>query len=281
MKIKKLGNQFAKGYVTEIKASEKENEGRIGLAVISTDTVDRQGDQIMADGWDFKAFNKNPLLLWSHNSGLGENRPAIGRVENVRVENGKVMFEPVFDMKDAFAADIFRKIKDKFLNAFSIGFRALEWQETSTGYKFIKQEALEFSVVNVPANAEALVVLRSEGMDVCKDFTEWKKVNKPIADDIEEDEDEAQDQKDKWKNFNDVQLAMFELFFKDVDMEKYDEICKAYNKFGRIAPKIKHFKLNILKTAGGKRLGKKKGIDKEQLMIDLLKKVATQLEVKA
>lgn len=280
MKKKVLDNQFAKGYVDVIKANEE--EGRLGLAIISTETVDRQGDQIMADGWDFKAFKKNPLMLWSHNSGLGENRPAIGRVENVEVKEGKVYFEPVFDMKDQFAADIFRKFKEKFLNAFSIGFRPLEWQETDSGYKFVKQEALEFSAVNVPANQEALVVLRSEGMEVCKDFNEWKSA-KPIAPDDEEDEDEQKDKEEKWKTFGDLQLAMFELFFKEIDEEKYRKLAEAYRSFGRIAPNSKHFKMAILRVAGGKKVGKRhvEVVNEEKLILNLLKGIATKLEVKA
>lgn len=280
MKNKVLDSQFAKGYIEKVKSKDK--EGRLGLAIISTETVDRQGDQIMAEGWDFKSFKKNPLMLWSHNSGLGENRPAIGKVENVEVRDGKVYFEPVFDMEDEFAKDLYRKFKKGFLNAFSIGFRPLEWQETSTGYKFIKQEALEFSAVNVPANQEALVVLRGEGMDVCKDFSEWKKGDGSLVGEEEEDEEEIRDQEEKWKTFGDVQLAMLELVFKNLDEKEYKKLAEQYGKFNRIAPKIKHFKMALLKVANGKKIGKKKqGVNKEEMILGLLEQINNKLEVKA
>jgi len=279
----KLNNQFAKGFVDVIKSEENETEGKLGLCIISTQTVDRQGDQIMADGWDFKAFKKNPLLIWSHNSGWGENRPAIGRVEDVSVKDGKVFFTPVFDLKDDFAKMVFEKFKNKFLNAFSIGFRPLEYTETDQGYKFIKQEALEFSAVNVPANAEALVVLRSEGFDVSKDFNDWRKDAKPIVTEEEEDEDEAEDKKEGWKNFSDLQLAMVDLILKEVDEIKFAELIKGYEQFKRIAPKLKHFKMALLRVALGKSLnGKKKSKERSdnEIVLSLLTKVADQLQVK-
>lgn len=279
----KLNNQFAKGYVDVIKSEESETEGKLGLCIISTQTVDRQGDQIMADGWDFKAFKKNPLLIWSHNSGWGENRPAIGRVEDVSVKDGKVFFTPVFDLKDDFAKMVFEKFKNKFLNAFSIGFRPLEWQETDSGYKFIKQEALEFSAVNVPANAEALVVLRSENFDVCKDFDDWRKDAKPIVTEEEEDEDEEEDKKEGWKHFSDLQLAMVDLILKEVDETKFNELIKGYDQFERIAPKLKHFKMALLRVALGKACGGKKKPKRKsdnEIVLKLLTKVADQLQVK-
>jgi len=279
-KQKALGNQFAKGYVEIIKAEGNEEDGRLGLCIISTETVDRQGDEIMVDGWDFKAFKKNPVMLWSHNSGWGDERPSIGRCEDIKVEGGKVTFTPVFDMADEFAAKIYRKFKDKFLNAFSIGFRPLEYQFTDTGVKFIKQEALEFSAVNVPANAEALVQLRSEGIDVAKDFHEWatkkdgaiapKNEPKPLTDDLpkggdEDDEEEENDRKEGWKSFSDVRLAMIKTFGEltsgainqEQFTKKYGELVKVYKQFGRVAPQQKHFELAIIKVAGGLRMKKK------------------------
>lgn len=195
------GIQFAKSYVE--KREEKEEDGMLGLCVISSGTVDRQGDVLDPEGWSFRNFKKNPVLLWSHNSGMGEKRPPIGKVEDVYIKDGKVYFVPKFDLKDPFAKEIYRKYKEGYLNAFSVGFLPLEWEETETGYYFKKQEALEFSAVNVPANPEALVVLRDSGFEVSKDWKEWRKDDDDDDEDgglagenpqAEEDEDEG-----KWK----------------------------------------------------------------------------------
>jgi len=282
MKDKKLEKQIAKGFIEVVKSEENETEGKLGLAIISTDTVDRHGDVIKADGWDFKAFKKNPVMLWSHNSGWDENRPSIGKVENIEVKDGKVFFTPVFDMEDGFAKNIFNKFKKGMLNAFSIGFRPLSWKETDTGYEFIEQEALEFSAVNVPANAEALVQLRSAGIGVCKDFNDWKdgkelEPTKELApnDDEEEDEDEK-DEAEGWKTFGEVKLAMLNLILKDVDINEFKKIAAAYKDYGFKAPKFKHFQIAIIKTALGRKIKKKK----ENEVISLLKQMDNRLQVK-
>lgn len=183
---KDFSSLYAKGYVEKLSDAD---DGKLGLCIISSGTVDRQGDKLNPEGWDFKNFRKNPILLWSHNAGSGERRPPIGKVEDLYVKDEKVYFTPVFDLEDKFAKEIYRKYKNKYLNAFSVGFLPLEWTETETGYNFEKQEALEFSAVNVPANPEALVVLRDAGIEVSKDWKEWKDEGGLAGEDPNEEED--------------------------------------------------------------------------------------------
>ena len=47
--------------------------------VVSTDEVDRHGDTISVEGWQFDAYMQNPVFLWAHNY----TRPAIGRAHEV------------------------------------------------------------------------------------------------------------------------------------------------------------------------------------------------------
>ena len=116
------------------------------------------------------------MFLWAHNSGLGEARPPIGKVLKIWTEGkgkkAKLMFRPQFDMADEFARDIYRKFKDGFLNAFSVGFKPLEIDPTGEFLVYTKSELLEISAVPVPANQEALVQLKSVGMEVAT----WKEM---------------------------------------------------------------------------------------------------------
>lgn len=255
---------FAKGYVEKQKGDE---EGTLGLCIISDSTVDRHGDKIDAKGWDFKNFKKNPVFLWSHNSGMDENRPAIGKIKDVYEKDGKIFFVPKFDMNDEFAADIHRKYKEGFLNAFSIGFMPLEWSETDTGYNFKRIEALEFSGVNVPANAHALVVLREMDFDVNKDWKSWEKEEKPNDPDEPDEnaglvgeipDDEEDPEESKWEeNFDLVKEKMAEvLSAKEIDEEKYNHLVDLYKKFGRIAPEKKHYEIAVSKVLEGKKIDK-------------------------
>ena len=143
---------------------EKSNtkDGVIQAAVASDGIVDREGDSVDPEGWDLENFKMNPQLLWGHN--VREYRAPIGKVERIWFEGEgnrkRLMFQPKFDLKDTFAAELYRKVKDGFLNAFSVGFIPLE----RNGSTITKSELLEISLVAVPANPRARVVLREAGI---------------------------------------------------------------------------------------------------------------------
>ena len=140
----------------------------------STEDKDRMGDVIKAKGWKLKEFKKNPVILWAHNY----NEPPIGRATNVWIdkETNKLMFNVEFADPETyeFADTIFKLYKGGFLHATSVGFIPLQWEgkdeddENSRpkfeGNIFTSQELLELSAVPVPANANALVTARSQGV---------------------------------------------------------------------------------------------------------------------
>lgn len=152
-----------------VKENIVEQTGVIDAIVGSTNVLDRMGDIIDQNGWDLKDYKSNPVILWGHN--VREERPPIGKALKVWIEDkgkdsAKLMFKVQFDLLDSFAAEIFRKIKDGFLNTVSVGFLPLEWEELDPdnwfgGLKYTKQQLLELSPVCVPANPQALVGLRS------------------------------------------------------------------------------------------------------------------------
>jgi len=158
----------AKMIIDRLEKSDDDNDGvRTATFIASTGTVDRQGDIVDVDGWELADYRKNPVLLFGHDS----RALPIGKVTDIRVEDGKLMAktegvgEGVHDMADS----IWAMVKTGFLNAVSVGFRALEREPRFDkdgiwlGYKFIRQELMELSIVPVPANPEAIVVARSYG----------------------------------------------------------------------------------------------------------------------
>lgn len=124
------------------------------LAIASTSVEDRHGEVVAVDGWDLKNFKKNPLLLWSHD----HHEPAIGLAKNVKIEGtgkkAKLVFEPVFHEVTEKARAIKKLFEEKILNSFSVGFKPIE----AEGNEYLKQELLEISAVNVPANPEARIM---------------------------------------------------------------------------------------------------------------------------
>jgi len=142
----------------------------------STEDEDRMGDIIRSSGWKLTPFKKNPVFMWAHDY----HSPPIGRANRVWVdkETNKLMFKVEFAPPETyeFADTIYKLYKGGFLHATSVGFIPLEWEgkdeenPNPKGNVFTKQELLELSAVPVPANAEALVSARDEGLITVKEF---------------------------------------------------------------------------------------------------------------
>ena len=141
------------------KAMTIDRDKRMLTAMITTRGVDRDGDIVEPEGLDFTNFNKNPVVLWAHNS----SNPPIAKVEKTYVSPQGVLADIIF-AETAFAKDIFSLYADGFLNAWSIGFAAIKGHSDPRldedgrvqGYNFRKTEMLELSAVPLPANPDAL-----------------------------------------------------------------------------------------------------------------------------
>lgn len=151
---------------TEIKAAD---DGRSILFTISTASVDRMGDTIAVDGWKLDNFRKNPVVLWGHDS----SSLPVARANKVWIEDGKLKAEAEFTPPGMtrFNDTVFDMLKAGFLNATSVGFVPLKYAFTDDpqrrfGIDFMEQELLEFSVVSIPANPEALIDAKSMGIDI-------------------------------------------------------------------------------------------------------------------
>jgi HK97 family phage prohead protease len=128
---------------------------------ISDSDSDRVKDTINVHGWDTVNFLKNPVVLWGHESW---DLP-IGKASNLRVEGQSLMATAEFAVNEYPLADtVLKLLKGQYLNAVSVGFKPIEWTYNDHGIDFIKQELLEFSVVSIPANPNALAVARSKGI---------------------------------------------------------------------------------------------------------------------
>lgn len=167
---------------SHVKATVEKAEGGKLIAVASTASEDRHGEIVSVDGWDLKNFKKNPVLQWAHD----HTEPAIGVAKNIRVEGtgkkARLVFEPVFhDITDKAKA-LKKMVEEGILNSFSVGFRPLEVD----GNVFVKNELLEISLVNVPANADARLLayksLKADGLDtsVLGEIKSWADETKAV-----------------------------------------------------------------------------------------------------
>jgi HK97 family phage prohead protease len=137
---------------------------------LSTFDLDRFGERIDPQGWDFKRYVNNPVVEWAHRYDI----PAIGKIEGLSVDNEGLHGVVVFNDKafDTFGWSIGERVKAGVIRAGSVGFRVIEIEIPSkedsrdgTSLIFRKQELLEFSICNVPANPFALAKSNEQRAD--------------------------------------------------------------------------------------------------------------------
>lgn len=153
-----------KGFYSEVKQVGEEEDRTLDF-VISDESEDRDEDIISVDGWDFTNYMKNPVVLFAHNY----HAPAVA-MGNPRIEGKKVKSLTKFASPDeyAFADTLYKLYKGGYMRATSVGFLPREWTENrnSRGYNFLKQELLEYSLVPVPSNPNAIQEAAQKGIHI-------------------------------------------------------------------------------------------------------------------
>jgi len=148
-------------------APADDGEDELIRFTITTNALDREKDIVAIDGWDLANFEKNPVVLWGH----GNDEPPIGRAMRTYREGDALKSEVKFVPADVpiygpRAEGIRQMCRRGFLHATSVGFRPLEFriaEDRDDGESwfppidFLRQELMEFSVVSIPANPEALI----------------------------------------------------------------------------------------------------------------------------
>lgn len=145
-----------KFYVAEMKALKN---GDVE-AYVSTESVDRVGDVIRTKGWKLDNYKKTGApVLFSHDYGL----PPIGRAVEMEIQRKGLWSVTRFHEKTQLSRDLAMLARDGDMRSWSVGFSPLEEPEMRKddkgnfqGYIFTKQELLEYSLVAVPANPDAV-----------------------------------------------------------------------------------------------------------------------------
>lgn len=98
-------------------------------------------------------FQKNPVMLYQH-----DYEKVIGRWENLREENGRLLADAVFDEGDTLAMEVKRKVEDGFLKGCSVGIKVNELLSRQGGDITGDSELIEASIVTVPADKNAVAL---------------------------------------------------------------------------------------------------------------------------
>lgn len=152
-----------KQYRNVVEECEKSfnDEERSIVHVISVEVSDRYGDIVRSDGMDKSAYEKNPVVLYGHShKGFPVGRSLWQK--STTLSNGRKGVIAKTQFADTEEGQITYKLwRDGFLNAASIGFipktyDAMIEDGIFKGYDIKNWELLEYSIVPVPANQEAL-----------------------------------------------------------------------------------------------------------------------------
>ena len=163
-------------FTPEIRKAE--GEERKVTFVASDSTRDSAGTVLNQDGWDLDRFNKNGVIGYQHKvygSWADTDNPdnVIGK-GRAYVEGGRLMVDVDFEPKEIneLAEKVYQKVLFGSLKAVSVGFLPVgdghwgEGEESRKGasptWYYDGQELLEVSVVNIPANPNAV---RVKGLD--------------------------------------------------------------------------------------------------------------------
>lgn len=127
--------------------------------ILSDESVNSHGFRVITSGIDLIDFIKNPVMLRNHEG------DAIGFWENIRVEDNKLLAEPVFSESDDLAIQTAEKVADGTLKAASIGIEnAVFTYDTKYNVDRAEHGAIisckifEASIVEFPSNSNALVL---------------------------------------------------------------------------------------------------------------------------
>ena len=153
-----------KNYYADFKVKEFDEDAKILTFRGTTEDVDRSGDIMVADGGDFGNYSKNPLFLWAHDH-AGVTLPIGKALDVTKISGVGADFKIQFDAKDPFAMEVYRKYKEGYLHAVSVGaiVHKAERRLSDSGepswppaYKYLEWELLELSGVPIPDNPHAL-----------------------------------------------------------------------------------------------------------------------------
>lgn len=138
--------------VNTLKALITEKQDDVFTAIASSEAEDRQGEVVQVGGWQLKNFKDNPILLFMH-----DHTKPIGKATRVWTDKAskKLMFKGMMSTATEWGRAAKQLMDEGILKAFSVGFRPLEID----GNLITKAELYEISLVSVPANPEARLLM--------------------------------------------------------------------------------------------------------------------------
>lgn len=240
---------------------------------ISNDSLNSYGTRVLTAGMNVEQYCRNPVLLYMHERGN-----VIGYVKDVKVDNGEVTGELVFDE----ATELSRRCKKQFefgsLKMVSAGLDIIEMSEDSahlvagqTSPTITKSKLFEVSVVDIGANDDALVLKKDGkritlGRDGECPLPELTTSHKPLKQEHQMEQKAIALQLGLPETATDAEIA-----------EKLGELKQAKEENAKLQKEKDALTLASITSLVEKAIGEKRiGTDKKQQFIDLGKKIGVE-----
>jgi len=145
-----------------------------GEIMISTPAVDRDRDRVLPEGARTSSYMKNPVVQWGHD--YSSPWATVGKTSSLEIGTDGIKAEFSFrePANDSDPVTIVRNLwTGGYINTASVGFNPIQWEENEHGgFDFTEWELLEWSLVPIPANQEALR-LAVKALDDRPEYTTW------------------------------------------------------------------------------------------------------------
>lgn len=186
-------------------------------------------------GMDMERFKANPVMLYFHDS-----FEVIGRWENLRVEDGKLLADAVFDTEDEYGKKIAGKVERGFLKGCSMGIRVMEMKEIDGVGTATRSELMEVSVCSIPSDAGAVRLYDQNHKELTFDEVKLQFNNqlKPITMDKNEEKNTVEQQleaKDQQLATKDQEIAQLKAEIAKNKKENVQAFLTAAVSSGKIA----------------------------------------------
>jgi HK97 family phage prohead protease len=178
--LKREFELIKKDYYEDEQEQEKSVVQDIYTFVVSTPEVDRYGTIIVPSGIDYTSYLNNPIVLAQHDSDDWPIGKCLGFAMNGENLEATLQFHRITEE----ACEVADLVSAGYVRAVSVGIIPIESEEQTIDGKritvYTKSELVEFSVVSIPANREALIK-KSIKLKLETIFNKLKKVTRMLT----------------------------------------------------------------------------------------------------
>ena len=121
------------------------------FVLCDSNTINSYGFRIRLEGMNLDRFRSNPVMLYQH-----DKFSVIGRWENIRIEDGRLLADAKFDSEDELARQVEGKVERGFLKGCSVGILINDMILIGDVYEATATELMEASIVSIPSDAGAI-----------------------------------------------------------------------------------------------------------------------------